>query len=180
MASTWERLETGGVRADLRAPQVRVAWSFVRAGEALAYQSGQGTIALVLPLGGWLAARQEGIEWTPAQAASCVARGESLALLQGPVTPGDLEQLRATAQRDGVNVTLLSVLPTTPGPAEAVAAGTLTLATNGTPLSLPVYRVGDPAATLQDPPLAMRKRGEGPGNLSERERWFRSRSGSGR
>lgn len=180
MAPTWERIAAGSVRAALHAPELRVAWSFVRAGEALAYRFGDGTVALVLPLGGWLADRQAGIEWAPAPAASGVARGESLALLEGAVGPEDLEQLRATAGRDGVNVMLLSVPPPTPAPAEAVPTGTLTLAPHGTRLSLPVYRVGDPAPTLHESPAAMRKRGEGPGNLRERERWFRSRSGPGR
>jgi len=178
MAPVWERLETDDVRTDLRSPEARVAWSFLRPGDARVYRSPQGTIALVLPLGGWLTDRQEGLEWTPAPDAPRVAREESLALLQGPVTPEDLEELRARAKRDGVNVTLLSALPMSPAPAEGAPAGTLTLVTAPAPLSLPVYRVGDGPTTLRESPVAMRKRGEGPGNLPERERWFRSRSGS--
>jgi len=179
MATTWERLDAGTASAALQAPELRVAWSFLRVDEAVAYRSSGGTAA-VLPLGAWLADRQAGIEWVPAPAGPGIARAESLALLEASVTPDDVQQLCATSEREGINISLLSVLPPASAPAELPPAGTLILKSRDSEVSLPVYRARNPVAVLHESPAAMRKRGEGPDNLRERERWFRDRTGSGR
>ena len=177
MAPEWERIDV----SSLGGSRLRDVLAFLSPDGLQAYRSDAGAVALVFPLGAWLASGRPGLRWVSAGAAPSVDRDEWAALLSDAGTGGDTDALREAAQRDGASVAWVGRPPVGPAPAEPAAGrgGALTLGAGEHALTVTLDRLAGSARQIHELPESIRKGKEGPTNLRDRERWFRSRTGSG-